>query len=240
MRFCTRGTRDKTGERRISSRTGTNRKMPNITTTGWVKKTGISNQNSAWKAWCCESCLTSLPLPTGPYLTLYSNIIVSTSTIDMNENMKRNHKDIEWKQLLFEIPFFLVHPVVFFEMSTCCASDKIIKVCKNLLLTEMFPQKLGDVLRIFHMTTPFDSHRLCPLAHSTVYFYHYPKPWKLPSTNTTDKEPPAASSTDEDIVRASTEETGGWLLWVEQSSTLQILYLELLLGPGTTVQLLLQ
>ena len=32
MRFCTRGTRDKTGERRISSRTGTNRKMPNITT----------------------------------------------------------------------------------------------------------------------------------------------------------------------------------------------------------------
>ena len=125
-------------------------------------------------------------------------------------------------------------------MSTYCASDKIIKVCKNLLLTEMFPQKLGDVLRIFHMTTPFDSHRLCPLVHSTVYFYHYPKLWKLPTTNTTNKEPPAAKPTDEDIVRASTEETGGWLLWVEQSSTLQILYLELLLGPGTTVQLLLQ
>ena len=106
----------------------------------------------------------------------------------------------------------------------------------------MFPQKLGDVLRIFHMTTPFDSHRLCPLAHSTVYFYHYPKPWKLPRTNTTNKEPPAARSTDEDIVRASTAGTvaGGWLLLVEQSSTLQILYLELLLGPGTTVQLVLQ
>ena len=97
-------------------------------------------------------------------------------------------------------------------MSTCCASDKIIKVCKNLLLTEMFPQKLGDVLRIFHMTTPFDSHRLCPLAHSTVYFHHYPKPWKLPTTNTTNKEPPAASSTDEDIVRASTAATGDWWL----------------------------
>ena len=110
MRFCTRGTRDKTGERRISSRTGTNRKMPNITTTGWVKKTGISNQKPAWKAWCCESCLTSLPLPTGPYLTLYSIIIVSTSPIDMNENMKRNHKDIEWKQLFFEIPFFFGPP----------------------------------------------------------------------------------------------------------------------------------
>ena len=124
-------------------------------------------------------------------------------------------------------------------MSTCCASDKIIKVCKNLLLTEMFPQKLGDVLRIFHMTTPFNSHRLCM---PTVYFHHYPTLWKLPTTNTTNKEPPAASSTDEDIVRASTSETvtGGWLLWVEQSSTLQILYLELLLGPGTTVQLVLQ
>ena len=60
--------------------------------------------------------------------------------------------------------------LVFFEMSTCCASDKIIKVCKNLLLTEMFPQKLGDVLRIFHMTTPFNFHRLCPLVHSTVYW----------------------------------------------------------------------
>ena len=29
----------------------------------------------------------------------------------MNENMKRNHKDIEWKQLFFEIPFFFTHPV---------------------------------------------------------------------------------------------------------------------------------
>ena len=47
-------------------------------------------------------------------------------------------------------------------MSTCCASDKIFKV-----LTEIFPQKLGDVLRIFHMTTPFNSHRLCP---------HFPTP----------------------------------------------------------------
>ena len=27
------------------------------------------------------------------------------------ENMKRNHKDIEWKQLFFEIPFFFTHPV---------------------------------------------------------------------------------------------------------------------------------
>ena len=78
--------------------------------TGWLKKTGISNQKPAWKAWCCESCLTSLPLPTGPYLTLYSNIIVSTSPIDMNENMKRNHKDIEWKQLFFEIPVFFYSP----------------------------------------------------------------------------------------------------------------------------------
>ena len=75
---------------------------------GESKRTGISNQKPAWKAWCCESCLTSLPLPTGPYLTLYSNIIVSTSPIDMNENMKRNHKDIEWKQLFFEIPVFFL------------------------------------------------------------------------------------------------------------------------------------
>ena len=29
----------------------------------------------------------------------------------MNENMKRNHKDIEWKQLFFEIPVFFTHPV---------------------------------------------------------------------------------------------------------------------------------
>ena len=38
--------------------------------TGWVKKNGISNQKPVWKSWCCESCLTCLPLPTGPYLTL--------------------------------------------------------------------------------------------------------------------------------------------------------------------------
>ena len=77
---------------------------------GGPKKNRISSQKPAWKAWCCESCLTSLPLPTGPYLTLYSNIIVSTSPIDMNENMKRNHKDIEWKQLFFEIPVFFGPP----------------------------------------------------------------------------------------------------------------------------------
>ena len=29
----------------------------------------------------------------------------------MNENIKRNHKDIEWKQLFFEIPVFFTHPV---------------------------------------------------------------------------------------------------------------------------------
>ena len=28
----------------------------------------------------------------------------------MNENMKRNHKDIEWKQLFFEIPVFFYSP----------------------------------------------------------------------------------------------------------------------------------
>ena len=36
---------------------------------GGPKKNRISSQKPAWKAWCCESCLTSLPLPTGPYLT---------------------------------------------------------------------------------------------------------------------------------------------------------------------------
>ena len=40
-----------------------------------------------------------------------SIIIVSTSPIDMNKNMKRNHKDIEWKQLFFETPVFFTHPV---------------------------------------------------------------------------------------------------------------------------------
>ena len=96
------------------------------------------------------------------------------------------------------------------DVYTCCASDKIIKVCKNLLLTEMFPQKLGDVLRIFHMTTPFNSHRLCPLVHSTVYFTiirnreNYPRLTRLTKSH--------LLPGDEDIVRASTEETGGWLL----------------------------
>ena len=58
MRFCTRGTRDKTGERRISSRTGTNRKMPNITTRvhqfwHWFTSIWIINTTDwpVWSSW---------------------------------------------------------------------------------------------------------------------------------------------------------------------------------------------
>ena len=75
--------------------------------TGWLKKTGISNQKPAWKAWCCESCLTSLPLPTGPYLTLYSIIIVSTSPIDINENIYKKKSQRYWMEtIVFRDPGF--------------------------------------------------------------------------------------------------------------------------------------
>ena len=57
---------------------------------------------------------TSLPLPTGSWQVTSTDrvsiIIVSTSPIEMNENIKRNHKDTEWKQLFFEIPFFFGPP----------------------------------------------------------------------------------------------------------------------------------
>ena len=37
----------------------------------------------------------------------------------MNENMKRNNKDIEWKQLFFEIPVFFYSPCISNPQGAC-------------------------------------------------------------------------------------------------------------------------
>ena len=79
----------------------------------------------------------------------------------MNENMKRNHKDIEWKLLFFEIPVFFTHPVFIIWLFSSREEYKyVVKHKSAKLLMAYAVGKLEAALNISHLILSTSSQRV--------------------------------------------------------------------------------